>query len=126
MRWALLSLTLLCAIAVADPRSHYMIHCMGCHLDDGRGLPPEVPAFDEKLALFAGSDKGREYLVRVPGAAHAPIIDAALADVLNWIMQTYAGEAVYKPFLESEIGRYRSRPLTNPAATRDKLLEAAD
>ncbi len=56
-----------------------MIHCMSCHLDGGIGLPPEVPAFDEKLALFAGSDKGREYLVRVPGASQASIDDAALA-----------------------------------------------
>ncbi len=58
MRWTLLlltllSLTLLCAFAAADPRSHYMIHCMGCHLNDGRGLPPEVPAFDNKLAILA-------------------------------------------------------------------------
>jgi cytochrome c peroxidase len=126
MRWTLLSLTLLCAIAAADPRSHYMIHCMGCHLNDGRGLPPEVPAFDDKLAFFAASDKGREYLVRVPGASQSPIDDAALAGVLNWILEEYAGESAYKPFLKSEISRYRHTPLTNPALLRDELLGAAD
>ncbi|MDC0069663.1 hypothetical protein OAL10_12900 [Gammaproteobacteria bacterium] len=131
MRWnllllSLLSLTLLCASAAADPKSHYMIHCMGCHLDDGSGLPPEIPAFDNKLAILAASDKGREYLVKVPGASQSLIDDAALADVLNWILATYTGETVSQPFLESEIRRYRHRPLTNPAHLRGELLGAAD
>jgi len=131
MRWnllllSLLSLTLLCASAAADPKSHYMIHCMGCHLDDGSGLPPEIPAFDNKLAILAASDKGREYLVKVPGASQSLIDDAALADVLNWILATYTGETVSQPFLESEIKRYRHRPLTNPAHLRGELLGAAD
>ena len=131
MRWNLLllsrlSLTLLCASAAADPKSHYMIHCMGCHLDDGSGLPPEIPAFDNKLAILAASDKGREYLVKVPGASQSLIDDASLADVLNWILATYTGETVSQPFLESEIRRYRHRPLTNPAHLRGELLGAAD
>ena len=131
MRWTILlltliSLALLSAIAAADPRSHYMIHCMGCHLNDGRGLPPEVPAFDHKLAILAASDKGREYLVRVPGASQSPIDDAALAGVLNWILREYAGEPDYKLFQESEISRYRNKPLTNPARLRDELLDAAN
>ena len=99
---------------------------MGCHLNDGRGLPPEVPVFDEKLAFFAASAKGREYLVRVPGAAQSPIDDAALAGVLNWILEEYAGGSAYEPILESEISRYRNRPLTNPARLRGELLGAAD
>jgi len=123
---SLLSLTLLCASAAADPKSHYMIHCMGCHLDDGSGLPPEIPAFDNKLAILAASDKGREYLVKVPGASQSLIDDASLADVLNWILATYTGETVSQPFLESEIRRYRHRPLTNPAHLRGELLGAAD
>ena len=126
MRWTLLSLTLLCAFAAADPRSHYMIHCMGCHLNDGAGLPPEVPAFDNKLAILAASDKGREYLVTVPGSSQSPIDDAELAGVLNWIMDKYAGESEFQPFLESEISRYRHKPLTNPASLRDELLGTAD
>ena len=131
MRWTLLlltllSLTLLCAFAAADPRSHYMIHCMGCHLNDGSGLPPEVPAFDNKLAILAASDKGREYLVTVPGASQSLIDDAALAGVLNWILATYTEEPMYQPFLESEITRYRYTPLANPAHLRDELLGSAD
>jgi cytochrome c peroxidase len=131
MRWTLrfltlLLLTLLCAIAAADPRSHYMIHCMGCHLNDGSGLPPEVPAFDNNLAILAASAKGREYLVRVPGASQSLIDDAALAGVLNWILDEYADEPAHKPFLASEISRYRHKPLTHPARLRDELLGAAD
>jgi hypothetical protein len=99
---------------------------MGCHLNDGRGLPPEVPAFDNKLAILAASDKGREYLVRVPGASQSLIDDAALAGVLNWILDKYAGEPAYKPFQESEISRYRHKPLTHPARLRDELLGAAN
>ncbi|MBT5701789.1 MAG: hypothetical protein HOI67_10090 [Gammaproteobacteria bacterium] len=126
MRWTLLSLTLLCAIAAADPKSHYMIHCMGCHLKDGSGLPPEVPAFDNKLGILAASGKGREYLVAVPGASQSPIDDADLAGVLNWILTMYADQPSYQPFLESEINHYRHKPIKNPARLRHELLGATN
>lgn len=126
MRWTLLSLTLFCAIAAADPKNHYMIHCMGCHLSDGSGLPPEVPTFDNKLTILAASDKGRGYLVAVPGASQSPINDAALAGVLNWILFTYSDDPEHRLFLESEISHYRDKPLPSPARLRDELLGAAN
>jgi hypothetical protein len=62
----------------------------------------------------------------VPGSSQSPIDDAELADVLNWILDKYAGESEFQPFLESEISRYRHKPLTNPASLRDELLGTAD
>jgi len=121
MRWALV-LILLGSNAAADPKSHYMIHCMGCHLQDGRGLPPDVPAFDNKLAVLAATPRGREYLVRVPGAAQAPIDDASLAGVLNWILQEYTSGSHHVPFKASEIAHYRTEPLAQPAQLRAELL----
>ena len=133
MRPAPLPLVLLMALfslqsqhSIADPQSHYRIHCMGCHLQDGRGLPPDVPAFTTTLAEFARTDKGREYLVRVPGAAQSPIDDAALAGVINWILAEYSGTKDFPPFAAGEVTRYRQLPLSNPELIRQQLLDGTD
>ena len=66
----LLSLT-----AVGSPKSDYMVHCMGCHMMNGKGLPPEVPAFDSTLGNIVGKPGGRAYVIQVPGASQSPIDD---------------------------------------------------
>ncbi len=122
--WIFSGLLLLALSASADPRSHYMIHCMGCHLMDGSGLPPDVPEFNHELAVLAATDAGRAYLVQVPGAAQAPVTDAALADVINWILKQYAPQSDTAPFTEAEVKRYRGTPLPDPLAAREQLMKA--
>lgn len=113
---------LLSSGAYADPKSHYLIHCMGCHLQDGAGLPPEVPAFDSTLGVLAATAAGREYLIRVPGASQAPIDDASLAAVLNWIILEYSPQSGFVPFEIDEVRRHRDQPLVNPTLLRDSLV----
>ena len=122
MRWAFL-LFLLSSGAHADPKSHYLIHCMGCHLQDGGGLPPEVPAFDSTLGVLAATAAGREYLIRVPGASQAPIDDASLAAVLNWIIHEYSPQSGFVPFEIDEVSKHRDKPLVNPALLRARLVD---
>lgn len=39
--------------------------CQACHLADGQGIPGVFPRLKDRLAEFAGSPAGREYLVLV-------------------------------------------------------------
>lgn len=111
--------------AVADPRINYLLHCAGCHLENGSGSPPDVPDMRETLGFLASSIEGRSYLVRVPGASYAPISDAALAEVINWMLENYElkqeGAAHYT---EEEVAASRRLPLYNPQALRDTLLKS--
>jgi hypothetical protein len=69
----LAAITLLAAAGArgADPRVDYMLQCQGCHLADGSGAPGAVPDLRGSLGRFLGVPGGREYLVRVPGAAQS-------------------------------------------------------
>jgi hypothetical protein len=69
---------------IAAARTDYVLQCMGCHLADGRGMPPDVPALQDRIGYYLQVPEGREYVVQVPGAANARLTDAALAQVINW------------------------------------------
>ena len=122
MRWIAVLALCVMADAQADPRSHYLIHCMGCHLMDGSGNPPDVPAFGPTLNVLAGTDDGRAYLVQVPGAAQSPISDAALADVINWMVGEFGEGRAFAPFAEKEVAHYRRDILADPVAARARIL----
>jgi len=107
--------------AYSDPRSHYLIHCMGCHLQDGSGTPPDVPVFDEGLLDLLKTDSGRAYLVQVPGGSQSPISDEALTSVLNWTLREFGGlneSQALAPISLDEVRKYRPMTLLNPVKTR--------
>lgn len=119
-------LLLIAIQTTADPKSNYMIHCMGCHLPDGRGMPPEVPEFNEELGTIVRTERGRAYLVRVPGAAQSPLSDHELASVLNWMLTRYSSDSLpesFEPYSSVEVSKYRSQVLADPLAERKGLLE---
>lgn len=117
----LVSLLVLASPAAADSRFDYLLHCGGCHLEDGSGDPPEVPDLRENLDWIAASAEGRSYLTRVPGASQVPISDAALAEVMNWIFETfYPGENI-KPYTGEEVATTRRIPLWDPLKARAEL-----
>lgn len=124
MKHTFIVLLTLIAIAPvsADPKSHYMIHCMGCHLASGEGMPPEVPSFDKNLGFLAKSEAGRRYLVQVPGASQSLIDDAALAALMNWMIEEYAPGTRAPEYTESEIQSYRTQTLADPKAERARLF----
>jgi hypothetical protein len=110
--------------ASADPRSDYLLHCAGCHLADGRGVPGSVPSLAGPLGQIASSPEGRDYLARVPGAAQAPISDEALAAVLNWLLLEFNRGSLprdFKPIRGSEVARSRARVLADPLKLRREL-----
>ena len=129
MRHALLLMTF---AALADPvtagvRADYMLHCGGCHLPDGRGAPPKVPDLRNELGWLATTQQGRNYLVRVPGASQAPVTDAQLAAIVNWLLVEYNADelpADFEPLTEPEVAAARKRVLSDPLKARRELWQA--
>ena len=124
---AALCLALLAATSAfaASPAVDYALNCQGCHLDDGAGTPGSVPPLAGSVGRFMRVQGGREYLVQVPGVATAPLDDAALAAVLNWMLERFGPPqlpAKYEAYTAAEVGALRQKPLTNVDRVRAELL----
>jgi mono/diheme cytochrome c family protein len=116
---ALAAACLAAATSAAErpPAEQYLLHCSGCHGRDGGGAPPTTPSLRDLAAVLAAPG-GRAYLARVPGVAQAPISDAELAQLLEWVLREFSQATVDPPFSPEEIGRLRSAPLRDPVAAR--------
>ena len=117
----------LAAADVGGPALDYALNCQGCHRADGAGTPGSVPALAGSVGKFLRVPGGREYLVRVPGVAQAPLDDAATAAVLNWILERFGHDdlpADFAPYTAAEIRGLRASPLTDVERVRRQLVEA--
>jgi hypothetical protein len=124
---------LACLIAAAagaqDPAVDYMLQCQGCHRADGSGSPGAVPDLRDSLARFLSVPGGREYLVRVPGAAQSPLSDERLAALLDWMLREFgpaeaaAGSA---PYRADEVAGWRAQPYLEVEPVRRELLRRID
>ena len=130
----LMILTVLClaparpALA-ASPRIDYMLHCQGCHLADGTGVPGTIPDLRGSMAVFLSVPGGREFLIQVPGTAQAPLADNAVAELLNWMLLEFSAPELppdFDPYTGEEVGTYRKQPLTDVSRVRQELIEAID
>jgi mono/diheme cytochrome c family protein len=124
---ALLAIASTPANAEYTPRTNYVLHCQGCHGADGvGGTPDEVPPLAGSVGWFLRVPGGRAYLAQVPGAANAPIDDAALAGVLNYVIATWSREeagAAFAPYDAAEVAAVR-RQQPDVVALRASLVEA--
>jgi mono/diheme cytochrome c family protein len=112
-----------------DAAIDYALHCQGCHQAGGDGLAGEIPALRDSVARFVVLDGGREYLGRVPGVAQSALDDAAMAKLLNWILEYFDAAhlpADFEPFTAAELGPLRRRPLVGASKVRAALLESAN
>ncbi len=104
---------------------NYQMLCQGCHVGDGRG-GKDVPNMKGLVGNFLKTQKGREYLVRVPGAANSAIDSKELAELLNWIIITIGSESKpkdFKPFTEQEVEELREDPLMEVVQYRIMLMK---
>src|SRR5579872_5739886 len=105
----------------------WVLYCQGCHQPDASGSADATPALKGFVARFTQVPGGREYLARVPGVASAPLSDAELAGLLNWMLWRFdaAGlPASFRPFAADEVAALRHQPLrTEAPATRARLLQ---
>jgi mono/diheme cytochrome c family protein len=98
----------------------YILNCSGCHRMDGVGSSV-VPSF-HGMAELAGKPGAREYWIRVPGAAQAPLSDERLAALMNWLLKRFTGKAPQPPYTAKEVNELRSKPLRDPIARRKEIL----
>lgn len=108
----------------ARAQFNYQLFCQGCHGPTGAGRKG-VPQIRSEIGVFLKSQAGREYLVKVPGAANAPLTDAQLADVMNWTLNRFAGESLplqWQEYTEQEVSEYRKQPLLEVLKYREQLL----
>lgn len=117
----------LCACPVWSamaPKTHYMINCQGCHLADGSGQEGSVPSMKGQLHKFLAVPGGREFLVQVPGSANAPLNDAELAALLNWMLSNMSVEGGFEfpPYTEDEVKMLRKTLLVDVMNTRAALV----
>ncbi len=109
-----------------NPQIDFMLECRGCHLADGTGSQGSVPSLRNSMAEFLTVPGGREFLVRVPGSAQAPLDDEALAGVLNWMLEEFGPQEIArrtKPYSADEVARLRKTPLLDVEVTRRALIE---
>ena len=109
----------------ARAQSNYMLNCQGCHLADGSGLPGIVPSMRGIVGSFLTVPGGREFLVQVPGSANAPISDAELAELLNWILTTMSAENLspdFQYYTGEEVAQYRQHTLMDVESVRAGIV----
>ncbi|HEY6923630.1 MAG TPA: cytochrome c [Steroidobacteraceae bacterium] len=110
----------------ASPHQDYILYCMGCHGAQAEGVPGKVPPLAHSLGRYMRTPAGRNYILRVPGAANSVLSDAQLAAVLNWLAQTFDSEELdqsHAPlFTTAEVTGARHSPLSAVLATRQAVV----
>ena len=113
----------------ASPRINYLLYCTGCHAVDGAGKPPNVPTLRDELGRMIAVPEMRSYLVRIPGASHAPISDAVLTDVINWLLHEFNSDTLPANFEEytlEEVSSARQNILADPLKYRAEHWKTYD
>jgi mono/diheme cytochrome c family protein len=110
----------------ASPAQDYMLYCMGCHGAQAQGVPGKIPPLAGSVSLYMRTAEGRDYVLRVPGAANSALPDAQLAAVLNWLAANYGapGAPQPAPFTVDEVTRVRHTPLADVQARRREVIRA--
>ena len=109
----------------AQARFDYMLNCQGCHLPDGDSAG-DVPRMKGFVGNFLKVPGGREFLVQVPGSANAPLDDARLAALLNWMLLEISRDELpedFRPYTPEEVGEYRTMTLRDVLQTRAQLIQ---
>ena len=112
--------------AMADPLIDYTLFCMGCHGAQAQGVRGKVPPLAGALSLYMRTPQGRDYVLRVPGAANSALGDAQLTGVLNWLAERdpTAGGTPVAPFTVAEVTAARHIPLASVQETRRAVISA--
>jgi hypothetical protein len=111
--------------ALANPAQDYMLYCMGCHGAQAEGVPGKVPPLAHALGRFMRTAAGRNYILRVPGAANSALSDAQLTAVLNWLAQQFNSDelaADVPMFTAAEVTAVRHIPLASVLAARREVV----
>jgi mono/diheme cytochrome c family protein len=110
---------------LSKPATLYAANCSGCHGQSGRSVG-EIPTLVDRIGYFARIPEGRAYLVQVPNVAMSAIRDQDLAEMLNWLLETYSAAQ-----LPEDFHRYTGAEVTElrkvrivPWSRRKELIQA--
>jgi cytochrome c553 len=126
-RWWLAWAAIFASSSLASPGQDYMLYCMGCHGAQAQGVPGKIPPLAHALGRYMRDPAGRNYVLRVPGAANSVLSDAALAAVLNWVAAQFNAEDLSGDvpwFTAQEVAQTRHTPLADVLATRREVVRA--
>lgn len=120
-------------IGVSDrERAQYnwVMHCQGCHGADGKGSDGGAPSMEGIVSGFLHTKAGRGFLGRVPGVAFVNLPDHDIAELLNWLTQTFDRENIpksFKPYSKEEVNALRKDPLVSKVfLVREEILGASN
>lgn len=102
-----------------------MLHCQGCHLPEAEGFEGRVPPMKNFVGYFLHSGDGRDFLIRVPGVAHSALSHDEVAELMNWILQSFSADQLPEPFIPysgEEVALLRDDPEQDPEARRRQIL----
>ena len=110
----------------ASPAQDYMLYCMGCHGTQAQGVPGKIPPLAGALSLFMRTAEGRNYVLRVPGAANSALPDAQLAATQLSTAASYGaqGEPPPVPFTVAEVTSVRRTPLADVQTRRREVISS--
>lgn len=111
-----------------SPRSHYVLHCAGCHGVSGAGAPEKYVPDLRRLGQFLRVEGGREFVIGVPGVMGSGLDDRQVMEVANWLLATMARDSVpegLRPYTLAEVAQARARPMADVAAVRRRLQDKA-
>jgi mono/diheme cytochrome c family protein len=110
---------------LSKPATTYAANCSGCHGQSGRSVG-EIPTLVDRIGYFARIPQGRAYLVQVPNVAMSAIRDEDLAEMLNWLLETYSGAQLpsdFQAYTGAEVTELRKVRIV-PWVRRKELVQA--
>jgi hypothetical protein len=103
----------------------YTLNCSGCHHADGRGVPEAgIPDLND-AGSYVRTERGRRYLIQVPGLSQSRLDDATAARLLNWVLHEFSASrlpADFTPYTTEEVARFRSDKASDAKTRRDAIL----
>ena len=107
----------------------WVLHCRGCHGTHGEIAREGMPLLAGEMSKFLSVQGGRAYLIQVPGVANAPMSDARLANLTNWMLREFDPDNIpphHTPYTADEIHTLRQTSLIPNAAHRAREIGKAD
>jgi hypothetical protein len=103
----------------------YTLQCSGCHGAKGLGVPEAgIPNLND-AGRYVRTDRGRQYLIQVPGLSQSRLDDATVARLLNWVLQEFSANrlpADFRPYTAGEVTHFRSDKASDAKTRRDAIL----
>ncbi|MAM00259.1 c-type cytochrome [Hydrocarboniclastica marina] len=107
-----------------SPAVNYQLRCAGCHGQNGMGVPDGgIPPFPGFIDGFLATEKGRLYLMHVPGIGSASLSDAEISGVVNYVARRWGEpDAAVQAFTPDEVNVLRAKPVKDVVALRREVV----